>query len=274
LLTSLLCALSTLVASEVCDVCINRGENPTIFVEFEGSRVACPSLFQMGQKSQGLSDSQCLEAQYLGITECGCRELAGEDVCFLCEDKTRVATSGEEIFNGFTCTEVEQLYVKETNACAAIQQTAGVYCGCQSNSKEASCRICPNDSLLYDPTRVVTTDGTTVPGGSEVTCAQIEYTANLPGHDCSLLQAIFSSQCCISAVSESLSTSSPLSPPSVAPVSESLSTSSPSSPQSLAPTITDNTAVIAESTVQNGSGSAKASMACLLLLATVATLIL
>ena len=254
------------MTSEVCDVCVGRGENPTIFVEFEGSKVACASLFQLGQKSQGLSYSQCLEAQYLGMTECGCSEVKSEDLCFLCEDKTKVATSEDDIFNGFSCTEVEQLYLKETDACAAIQKTAGVYCGCSRNLMEASCRICPNDSLLYDPTKVVTSDGVTIPGGTKVTCAQIEYTANLPGYDCPLLQAMFSSECCVPAVSESISTASSV------VVSESLSTTSPSSPPSVAPTITDNARTIVAA--QTMSSSAKASIPHMLLLAAVALMIL
>lgn len=228
----LLSSLSAFVTSQVCDVCIDTEAVPAIIVGFVGAEMECSALYRIGQ--QGLSAEQCLEAQYLGITECGCPDKTLDNICYLCEDKTRVTSDGSEIFKGKTCNQVEQLFVEANYGCAAVQQTVGVYCGCD-NPTAASCRICPDDALLFDPTRLITTDGFAVPGETVVTCAQIEYTANTPTASCSKLQAIYASQCCYEASS--------------------------------------NNATIAGSTSMQGSGGFKVTVHSLLVLSVVAALI-
>jgi hypothetical protein len=186
-------SLSTFVASQVCDVCIDTEAVPAISVVFGGGEMECSALYQIGQ--EGLSEEQCLEAQYLGITECGCPDKTLDNICYLCEDKTRVTSDGSEIFKGKTCSQVEHLFVQANYGCAAVQQTAGVYCGCD-NPTPASCRICPNYAPLFDPTRLITTDLFLFPDDTVVTCAQIEYTANTPTASCSNFQKLYASQCC------------------------------------------------------------------------------
>lgn len=183
----------------------------------------------------GFSDTNpfesCEFAHYIGISECGCNDtlpqVPGNASCYVCEDASVPAELDFEIFANLTCRELGYFIATENNeTCAAIQATAGAYCGCNNTgANETACRICGGDSLLPDPARL-TVDGS----GNGASCLDIEFLANSGNFTCNEAQNTWASFCCTTDAP----TDSPA--PSAAPSVKPSTAPSPSPTTSFRPT--------------------------------------
>ena len=122
---------------------------------------------------------------------CGCPNVPVQEDCSLCLDGAAVPNPSLEVVPGGTCQDIVDLIDQGlSEQCAALQATAGVYCGCEANDPNSeafdlafrsdACRVCPDRQLLPDPTIAVefpiTVNG--VVTTSFTSCGQVEYTAN------------------------------------------------------------------------------------------------
>ena len=126
---------------------------------------------------------------------CGCPGAVLVEDCNLCVDSGENVPDNDLVVlpGEGTCGDVVDLIAMGLGEeCAALQATAGVYCGCTSNDRDAvdygltfrpnapPCRVCPDQQLLPDPTMFISF--VTIVNGAQVTvftsCGQLEYIAN------------------------------------------------------------------------------------------------
>jgi hypothetical protein len=144
-------------------------------------------LFASAYDLGGRECENLLGAQHF----CGCPDFPKPPECPLCVDGSDVPNLELEVVPGATCRDLVDLLAQGiTDQCGAIQATAGVYCGCQSNDpdgtnynlrlRETPCRVCPNRGLLPDSSIAAefldVINGVLVP--SFTSCGQIEFFAN------------------------------------------------------------------------------------------------
>jgi hypothetical protein len=130
----------------------------------------------------------------MGVYACGCENTLPELACQLCEDGSLPPNLLHDLDGkGNTCVEFMTgiMDVNDPVTCTAFQGTAGVYCGCNNTvASENICRICGESQLLPNPHRIAE-------AGSEISCSEAEYVANLEGSaSCSWMQGNFANVCC------------------------------------------------------------------------------
>lgn len=184
-----------------CPLCADPTHYPqdpqSRFVAGENT-LTCQTAFDLGNLS--LPEDNCTFWQSRGEMICECAAGPAEpNECTLCEsgtlpDPLRAAVPGR------SCTEV-QVDAKrdESQYCVSYQQTLGVYCGCDNPQATAPdqevCRLCGGTNELQDPLNSVTLV-IDVNETSQVSCVELEFTANLPGADCNEFQVLYQESCC------------------------------------------------------------------------------
>lgn len=158
-----------------------------------GKTVTCGEV--EAQAALGVQDQEtCNTYALMGVYACGCENTLPALACQLCEDGSLPPNLLHDLDGkGNTCVEFMSgiMDINDPMTCTAFQGTAGVYCGC--NNPVASkniCRICGGSQLLPNPQRIAQT-------GSEISCSEAEYVANLEGSaSCSWMQENFADVCC------------------------------------------------------------------------------
>jgi hypothetical protein len=144
------------------------------------------------------NQDDCIGIQRIGIEVCGCPNLL-EWNCSLCENGSPLPDRDFPITVEETCLQISLYFANvDANSCRAGQVTAGVYCGCDNTLSFSSgvCRICGDGLLLPDTQTVVEVDPILFDGSEKVSCAQIEYEANVAEENCEAFRAQFGSLCC------------------------------------------------------------------------------
>jgi hypothetical protein len=167
----------------------------------------CQSAFELEDLT--LPSDNCTFWQSRGEVICQCAEGPPEvNECTLCEDGSALPNPLLAAIPGKICAQL-QVDAKRDQAefCIAYQQTIGVYCGCDNPLATAAgqevCRLCGDTSgdttqIMADSMKMVSLmadNGNTV----EASCGQLEFSANLPGEDCSDFQLLYSESCCVEA---------------------------------------------------------------------------
>lgn len=157
----------------------------------DGTIQTCGDIQASIENEQDLE--RCHDYYQIGVHSCGCNASSlPEPKCTLCENDGEAPRNMLlNVGRGNLCFEFMAYLANEEDqdSCTAFQATAGIYCGCDNDvSSESACRICDND-ILPDPARVPDVS-------TGFSCAELEYAANTPQGDCSMIQAIFHPSCC------------------------------------------------------------------------------
>ena len=111
--------------------------------------------------------------------------------CSLCGDGSPLPFPDTTIIPNTSCQELADTFneTETVDQCYAIQVTGGVYCGCNNTVvAEGACRICGDGTLLPFPSLFSKDDA--------VSCAELEFDANLIENDCTGYQNQFRGICC------------------------------------------------------------------------------
>jgi hypothetical protein len=123
--------------------------------------------------------------------------------CSLCADGSPLPFPDTIIIPNKSCQDLADTFneTETVEQCYAIQVTGGVYCGCNKNNTSSTnddddekgvCRLCGDDALLPFPSLFSKADA--------VTCAELEFDANLIQNDCTGYQNQFRDTCCSSVI--------------------------------------------------------------------------
>ena len=179
-----------------CNMCGGGGKTPSydinhgrFLVEFPPADDPIDCMTQLIYANTASNGVNCEAMQFSLETYCGCPN-APETTppCSLCKDGAPLPDPDMIILPGdVTCAQVQDIANDPdvTTQCEALQNTAGVYCGCEANDPDAAGvkRICPDSALLPDPTIGFNLEY----GDSRFTfkintsCGLLEYTGNYNG---------------------------------------------------------------------------------------------
>jgi hypothetical protein len=174
-----------------CSLCADGTAPPDPSLVSSEDGLTCGDLAEFASLATA---EQCGNFILEGLS-CGCAPPV--DGCKLCEDESEIPTP--DLFIGeLSCSELETFAtLSGAEECSSWQATIGTYCGCVNpTASEGFCRICGDNTLLLDPTRVAYSEeddqGVTV---FAITCAELEL--NESGlYACEDLRSEWSDQCC------------------------------------------------------------------------------